>query len=169
MCALSLFLKFYVEKFCLLRSWQRAPQHGDEIAWLSHGIFFPLSLCATTVMSSYYWAGFPYDNLCSIGDLQDKSYSGTFELFGNDEEINDTFEYEYCRQNFFGKGGIYPFVKQIHQEDAEWMTDDQEFITTIFGWSSVGISSAVFLKFLFGWYKVYRALHSSYYEVRIVT
>ncbi|KAL3940561.1 MAG: hypothetical protein SGBAC_004917 [Bacillariaceae sp.] len=165
MCAVSLFLKYYVDKFSLLRSWERAPHFGNAIAWISHGIFFPLALVATAIMSSYYWAGFPYDNLCPVGSLEDAAYGGvSFTVDGKVEDFNDAFEYEYCRQNFFGRGGIFPFVSQIRKGGAKWMTDDQEFITTIFGWSSVAFCGAVLLKFLVDWIKIYQALHSSSYK-----
>ncbi|CAJ1934872.1 unnamed protein product [Cylindrotheca closterium] len=165
MCAVSLFLKYYTDKFSLLRTWERAPHLGNAIAWISHGVFFPLALVATAIMSSYYWAGFPYDNLCPVGPLEDASYGGSsFTVDGNLEEFNDAFEYEYCRQNFFGRGGIFPFVSQIRKGGAKWMTDDQELITSIFGWSSVVFSALVLIKFLIAWVKVYRALQSSSYK-----
>ena len=146
LCAFSLFLKYYVDKFSLVRTWERAPHLGNAIAWISHSVFFPLALIATSVMSSYFWSGFPYDNLCEAD-------SG--------EGI-----YEYCRQNYFAKGGIFPFVKQLREDGAKWMTADQEIITTISGWSSVVFSAAVLIKFVLGWIKVYQALRTSYYKVR---
>ena len=169
LCAFSLFLKYYVDKFSLTRSWERAPHLGNAIAWISHGVFFPLALVATGIMSSYYWAGFPFDNLCLVGPLEGAGDGTPMQMDGFVEEVNHEFEYEYCRQNFFGKGGIFPFVGKIKKGGAPWMTDDQEVVTTIFGWTSVVFCAAVLLKFVVGWVRVYQALHSSYYKVCSIT
>eukprot|EP00980_Cylindrotheca_fusiformis_P007077 scaffold1482_cov120-Cylindrotheca_fusiformis.AAC.19 len=151
--------------FSLLRTWERAPHYGNTIAGISHSVFFPLALIATAIMSSYYWAGFPYDNICNSGNLVDESYLGSYNLgkFGL-QEVTDTSEYEYCRQNFFGKGGIFPFVHNIRKEGAKWMTDDQKLITSIFGWSSVVFTVGILLKFVASWVRLYQALHTSIYK-----
>lgn len=190
LCAFSLFLKYAVDRFSLMRTWERAPHFGNAIAWISHTVFFPLALMATSIstfcscdyalrllqsnqpilflaVSSYYWAGFPYDNLCAGGDLENDSYIGSHNLTDVGVQIvTDTVEYEYCRQNFFGKGGIFPFVHTVRSGGATWMDDDQKLITSIFGWSSVVFTAAILIKFAVGWIKGYHALHTSIYKVR---
>jgi hypothetical protein len=49
MCAFSLFLKYFVDKFSLLRTWERAPHYGNVIAWISHSVFFPLAMIAAAI------------------------------------------------------------------------------------------------------------------------
>jgi hypothetical protein len=49
MCAFSLFLKYFVDKFSLLRTWERAPHYGNVIAWISHSVFFPLAMIASAI------------------------------------------------------------------------------------------------------------------------
>jgi hypothetical protein len=117
-------------------------------------------------VSSYYWAGFPYDNLCPAGDFANESYIGVHNLGAVGlQEVTDTVEYEYCRQNFFGRGGIFPFVDNIRKGGKSWMEEDQKLITSIFGWSSVVFTAAILLKFIMSWIRVYHALHSSVYKV----
>jgi hypothetical protein len=51
-------------------------------------------------------------------------------------------------------------------QGSEWMTEDQEKVTTIYGWTSVGVLALVALGFLWGWYQSFRGLFRSTYEAR---
>jgi hypothetical protein len=50
MCAFSIFLKYVVDRFSLVRTWEMPPQLGPDVAWASYRLFFPLSMLATAVM-----------------------------------------------------------------------------------------------------------------------
>jgi len=47
------------------RTWKRAPMLGNTISRFSRKYFFSTALVAMAIISSYYWSGFPYDNLVS--------------------------------------------------------------------------------------------------------
>jgi len=64
MCACALFLNYYADKFCVMRVWARAPRIGTSIGRINQTYIMPLTLLAMVVMSSYWWASFPFDNLC---------------------------------------------------------------------------------------------------------
>lgn len=55
-----------------MRTWKRAPNLGPETSRFSRRYFFSLAILAMALMSSYYWAGFPFDNVCAT----DQTVSG---------------------------------------------------------------------------------------------
>jgi hypothetical protein len=127
------------------------------------------------VISSFYWSGFPYDNICPNDDI-DPAYVGkNFTVFplGADVGIDVSFDakdvdYFFCNQDLLspGRGRTFPFIAAQQPEGDEWMTDDQETVTTFFGWSAVAITAMVILKFLWGWVEMSKSLFYSSYEVR---
>ena len=68
--SVTLAVRYWVDKFCLLRVWSPAPMLGSEIADMSRVYFFSLASVGYAVMSSYNYASFPYDNACGeLGPL----------------------------------------------------------------------------------------------------
>jgi len=158
-----------------MRSWKRAPQLGTRISQFSRRYFFSTAVVAMVIMSSYYWSGFPYDNLCETDRGLDPSYIGnyTFTKNGADpliinttsiDPVNGIPVYRYCKQDFIrSEGNSFPFVPSRQPEGDEWMSDEQENITTVFGWTAVVVSGLVILKFLYGWVEMAQNfLRSSY-------
>ena len=121
-------------------------------------------------MSSFYWAAFPFDNLCLVEDPPaNYTYAGvhTFnvtDLWGdNPQTFNRTVYptdpvYRYCNQDFILRVQdeyYFPFIYREGVEGGgEWMTEDQRFLTSIYGWTSVGILCTTAGRFLltFLWY-----------------
>jgi hypothetical protein len=60
----SLAVHYWTDKFCLLRNWAPAPMVGTNIAEMSRNYFFTFAVAVYALMSSYYFACFPYDNAC---------------------------------------------------------------------------------------------------------
>lgn len=169
-CAFALQVIFVMDKFSLTRTWKRSPRLGSRISKFNRSYFLPLSIVAMAVFSSYFWSGFPYDNLCEDDDSQvsdalvgDRTFEvrekGTqFTLFGQSlgggdnttkdkilAVVNTTIQanqtaFKYCDQDFLpragGTFGAYPFVPIYQPVGGEWMTPDQETVTTYFGWIS---------------------------------
>merc|ERR1719254_133922 len=87
-------------------------------------------------MSSYYWSGFPYDNICEDG-IVNETYVGLHSI--NKTSLtpseyltihqNQT-SYKFCEQNLLKKHA-FPALSR-YQGENQWMTKDQEFITDIF-------------------------------------
>ena len=170
-----------------------------------------------SVMASYYWSGFPFDNLCQsqegqvlegrfkitaashpFGDyiIQESNSSGLGDVFSSfnftaiQETINSTVsglsssgnarflqdedsaliienpvQYEYCRQDFFRYQNdiwTFPFIPQFQIFGEEWMSDSQERVTTLFGWTSVAVIGLVLLSF---WYMLYKNCRAWFYGV----
>ena len=66
--AATLFVHYWTDKFCILRVWAPSSVLGNEIADLSRYYFFTAALIVYSVMSSYNFASFPYDNACGEFD-----------------------------------------------------------------------------------------------------
>ena len=131
------------------------PQVGPEISQFSRHYFFPVAVAAMAFVSSYYWASFPFDNLCEDDEATaGDSLSGSFlvELKGSDYSnttvvLNATDSvFMYCKQDllrfYSGDWDRLPFNSQKQPEDRKWMTDDQETVTGVWGWVGVGFAIA---------------------------
>lgn len=171
-----MFIKYFVDRFSLMRTWKRAPQLGTRVSKFSRRYFFSLACVAMVVLCSFYWSGFPYDNLCEDG-LVDETYRGSFTIEPKDGGSHVTVEfdefspqYKFCSQDLLapGRGNTFPFVPEQQPNGDEWMTEDQETITRIFGWTSVALTVLVILKFIWGWVDGIQSLFHGNYSVREV-
>lgn len=179
LCAISLSFKYVVDRFNLMRTWKKAPDLGPAISKMSHRYFFPISVAVMAMFSSYFWTGFPFDNLCE-NDYIDQAYIGTFTiqpypvsgLTSKNETITVTengVDYRYCNQDFLGVKGGFPFVglpQAIHKniEPLAYMTREQLISTTYFGWASLAVMIIIFLKFIMIWYKSYQKMYYGNYK-----
>ena len=59
-------------------------------------------------------------------------------------------EYRYCSQDMLGPQGsrAFPFIPNNQPIGQEWMTQEQEDVTTVYGWAAVVIIGLVGLSFL---------------------
>jgi len=157
-----------------MRSWKRPPQQGTEVAKFSRRYFFSLACVAMAIISSFYWSGFPFDNLCESADVV-PGYDGTFTVRGLDPTIrmngtvakftSSDMQYRFCNQDLLssGRAQTFPFVANKQPKGDEWMTPTQENVTNIFGWTAVVILIIVVVQFVWGWVKMAQSLfHSSY-------
>lgn len=171
MCSFSLFIKYFVDRFCLMRTWKRAPHLGTKISKVSRKYFFSVAIGVMAIISSYYWSGFPYDNICPNDNAIDPAYVGEIKVIslgaGQPRVQNftsDDVSYGFCNQNFLarGSGFTFPFVPTATSETTdpdEWMTEDQKISTTYFGWSAVGICGLILLRFCMGWWSSFRKMY----------
>lgn len=170
MCSFALFINYFVDRFSLMRTWKRAPQLGSNISKFSRQYFFSLAFVAMAFMSSYYWASFPYDNLCVVEttDQLNSSIVGSWTLAPYEDNrlvdvtiTPETEVYKPCLQDFFRfpkKEQAFPFIPKFQREGEEWMNDTQEDVTNIFGWTAVGVIGFVLLRFFYNWYNGFMGL-----------
>lgn len=155
-CALALSINYFTDRYNLMRTWRQAPRLGSHISSFSRRYFFPLAITAMAIASSYTWAGFTFDNLCANRDGNDDNelaeYMGKWEVTSADgsqsEEVSvaegDT-SYQFCQQSlyWYGKGFNFPAIPYWQQEGQEWMTEEQEQVTSVYGWTSFALVVAV--------------------------
>jgi hypothetical protein len=117
--------------------------------------------------SSYYWSGFPFDNLCEVeGSSLGEEYWGNFTLHDTNVILDQTSDrYEFCHQDFFGKQGTFPFVHHMRKGETGWMSESQQLLTLIFGWSSVVITAWVAGKLVYAWCSLFDSYSGSYETV----
>lgn len=161
LCSFALFVNYFVDRCSLMRTWKRAPQLGTKISEFSRRYFFSLAIFAMVLLSSYYWASFPFDNLC-VDDSTNVTIEGEWMLMdrmGNTMNLslrNETAvpTHRRCVQDFFRfpRGSrAFPFLSKYQIEGDEWMTEEQEFIADFFGWTVVAVFGLIVLSFLWSW------------------
>jgi hypothetical protein len=144
---LALFLNVYVDKFSMMRSWKPAPKLGAIISKLNRKYFLPATVIVMAVISSYTWTQFSFDNLCQLDDGSE-DFIGTWTVNNTFITVDEsTNTYQYCDQNLFNrKPMVFPALPRFQGSNLIWMSDEQENVTFIYGWTSVGIIA--FLGFL---------------------
>jgi len=156
-CGVILFVQYYVDKYCLLRIWAPAPLIGTQLAVFSRRYFFSGALLTFSLVSAYAWAQFPYDNLCQPAEGDAISVNTDFT---NVRFLNNTFggvsvtstSVVFCSQAFYTKanGLKFPAIPEVMQRQGLiWMTDSQETLCRLYGWSSLVIL-ILFVLLVFG-------------------
>jgi len=119
------------------------------------------AIAALAIVSSYLFSGFPFDNLCAE-NVSHSAYYGTWKV--TDGEGQDSVavieptvrSYHFCNQFLgFGENFAFPALPKAQPTGSNWMTDEQEQLTGIYGWVSVGVLGLVGLTFL---YRIVRTL-----------
>lgn len=171
LCCFALLINYFTDRFSLMRTWKKPPMLGTKMSEFSRRYFFSLALVAMAVMSSYYWAAFPFDNLCEDGEAT-ASFAGLYRVLMDGKELLITVEsnetaYKYCNQDFFRfpkSEWAFPFVSELQLDGQEWMTGDQEIITDIYGWSAVAVIGLILLGFVYGWYNGFMSTFRGTYK-----
>ena len=117
---------------------------------------------------------------CDTNNSQIKSsYHGDWTMLVSnsnsttvDIQVNPTdtaYEY-YCLQDFFRYDRdelSFPFVAEFQRDDKtqeQWMTPEQETVTTVYGWNSVLVILLIILRFIYNWFHAILNLFRSSYE-----
>lgn len=186
LCAISLTLKYFVDRFTLLRSWKRASAIGRSISSISRNYFITLSIIVMVVNASYFWTGFPFDNLCEVENSAGISNSlfGTFTLEPNEamlrefssESTNaileqDTVEYRVCSQNFLGNFPqvSFPFVPSAangvdNLNPDDYMSDGQLFFTPYYGWVALLLVILIMMRYCWLFFREYKRVYKGGYK-----
>lgn len=144
---------------------------------LSQKFFFSTSLIALVVASSYYWSGFPFDNLCENADVDtglEKDLSSVI-IESNGDTLEFDFQkgdptYSFCNQDLLKPESDVYFPAIPYWVDVigkgDWMTKEQKKLTQIYGWFSVTVFVLVFLKITFYFFLELKKVFFSSYKVR---
>jgi len=138
--ALILFIQYWMDKFLLLRSWQKAPLINPNTARFSRTYFTTAALVLGAFSSAYAYARSPYTNLCECSEENPCNETNS-RSFGNVQLLNGQSldavraseqEYFFCNQRDID----FPPIP-INQGSVQWMTQSQETLSRIYGWTSL--------------------------------
>eukprot|EP00986_Skeletonema_menzelii_P020078 scaffold30079_cov154-Skeletonema_menzelii.AAC.6 len=169
-CAVTLFVNYYVDKFSIMRSWKPAPMLGASIAKFSRIYFMTTSVAALALVSSYMFSGFPYDNLCA-DNTSHSAYYGNWQVTdGNGQTSSAVVEpnqrsYHFCNQ-YIGPGQnfVYPVSPNAQPSGSKWMTSSQEQLVGIYGIVSAVILGLVGSVFAYRIFRLFQKLFSASYK-----
>ena len=178
LCAFSLLFKYLVDRFNLVRSWKRAPALGTLISSISRRYVITMAVGIMAIVCSYYWTGFPFDNLCldedsivsasyvgnfSVSPLPD--FTGTWSTTVTDATVTEgDFNYNFCSMDFTGSfpSSSFPFVPTRGSgilDPYAYMTDEQITTTTYFGWSAFAFMLVILFKWFWAGYQAFRTIY----------
>jgi hypothetical protein len=169
-CAVTLFVNFYVDKFSIMRTWKPVPMLGASIARFSQIYFMTTSVAAFALVSSYMFSGFPYDNLCA-DNTSHSAYYGNWQVTnGNGQTSSAVVEpnqrsYHFCNQYIGpGRNFAFPVSPDAQPSGSKWMTTSQEQLVTIYGIVSVAVLGAVGAVFAYRIFRLFQKLFSASYK-----
>ena len=141
-----LIVHYWTDKYCILRCWQRAPLIGTDLARFSRYYIYPLTLLTFALTLAYNYGSFPFDQACEMDTLVTDSYilpnATAITLDGN--PVSVTIEegdpqYQFCFMNLvrFKPPAFPPLPRKVMGD--RWMTDGQQTMQIILGWTLVAI------------------------------
>jgi hypothetical protein len=142
---------------------------GASIASFSRIYLMTIAIAVLAVVSSYLYSGFPFDNLCAE-DVSHSAYYGTWKITdGEGQDNNAVIEpgvrsYHFCDQ-FLAPS--FPARPEAQPSGSTWMTAEQEQLTEIYGWVSVGVVGLIGLFFLYRMLLLIKNLFNTSYRVSV--
>jgi hypothetical protein len=150
--AAILFIYYWMDKFCVLRTWRQGPKINADISLLST-YFLWLTLLAYALVAAYTYSAFPFDNACETDEeVPDEYLDYSFNVY-NGENNDTTFTissddkvYKFCSKDIV-KGGLtsFPFIQS---KDQELMNESQRKFSDIYGFTFIGVVALVILSIL---------------------
>lgn len=137
--AAILFIQYWMDKFLLLRSWKRQPSIGPQVARFGRKYFTTGAIVIGAIFSAFAYAKFPFTYLCicdddgsgGCGSSSTTEFTNVTINNADPIDVNTTsVAYKFCDQSV----GFPPIPGFIKDSD-KWMTDSQEELTRMYGWT----------------------------------
>lgn len=129
-----------------MRVWARAPRHSPELQQYTRRYFLSGCIVALVLTGAYTMAQYPYDNLCNPVEKDGIDRSGVYLNVGTlyaakpTEHVTVTYPdaVVFCQQNWRNMDALFNFppTSKIQPDDRKWMTEDQEFLADLYGWTA---------------------------------
>lgn len=138
---LTFVIHYCTDKYCVLRVWAPSPTIGTSISVYCR-VFIMATVVVLAIVSSYYVAGFPFDNACATTEIVPPEYIGNYTAStGDGVDITvsikaDDYSFAFCNMDM-EKYGAFPAWASNQPVGKEWMDKDQANIAWLFGWTSV--------------------------------
>lgn len=188
MCSIALLVNYYIDRWSVMRTWKQMPNLGTRISKCSRTYFVPLAIVAMAISSSYYWAGFPFDNVCEMPgtkftDLLDTLPEKGRQFYNDTSQITElpvnigtgvvivpieitSAYYGKCDSSLMQLHKFPAISKWAKEADLNWMTEGQEQATNISGYASVVVMILVSISFLWQLKNAISDFFHSSYESR---
>ena len=135
---------YCLDKYSLLRIWKQGPKIGAYISTFSTNLFLVIAL-TYTLMASYYYAHFPFDNACDTGERVPSKYIGAYCAQMENVDVDffsiltttDHTTHMFCDQQINHRTFIP--LPYLQPEGSKSMTDSQESFSKLYGWTCVGV------------------------------
>jgi hypothetical protein len=138
--AATLFIQYWMDKFLLLRAWQRAPSVGADTPKFSRRFFSTAAIVIGAIGAGYAYARSPFTFLCKCKNAPDGYCNAlpSSTTFTNVLLLNKTVidvvqtaneDFYFCNQQYIG----FPPTDSEQKYSLQWMTSSQERLTGIFG------------------------------------
>ncbi len=140
--AATLIVVYWVDKFCVLRTWRQGPKISGAIS--TYSVYYFL-LCIVTyfVMGTYNFAGFPFDNACESEESLPEYYVGSYGAEGSGIQFTvseDDKAYKFCNQDLLSyMPSVFPPFPSSLPAGNDWMSETQLKYLPIYAWSCAGI------------------------------
>ncbi len=138
-----------------------------------------LAMCLNFLIAHSFFARTVVDSVAldptylNTGVASDRSGEWDLITLGTGKKLReitvspDSQVYKYCLQDMFRQQGeSFPAVPSNQPVGNEWMSEEQEKITKIYGWTSVAVLVVVFLSIIWSWIQSAKGVFKSTYEVR---
>ncbi|CAB9522978.1 protease [Seminavis robusta] len=181
LCSLSLYINIYVDKFAVMRCWKRAPKLGTKLSRVSRRFVFTWMVVVMIVVSGFFYAGFPFDQLCQTeGETIDSSYVGEWEIttiestlnenqawwlgYWNSEEEDQTIHvvvnegdpaFHVCPQSF---------LRGFWEEGESFFSEDQQTLVYVYGYASCFLCAGLLLWWFLSFLASFRGLFRGRYK-----
>ena len=140
-----LFVYYWMDKFCILRTWRQGPKINAEVSLYST-YFLWIAVLLYAVFVGLGFPSFPFDNACETEEEIPEEYLKLFRIENGTYEgrnftiTSDDSVYKYCSQDIFMQGfqSFPPPILDFYKS-YEWTHKSQEKFVLIFGWTLVGI------------------------------
>ena len=137
MCATTLFITYWVDKYCMLRQWKQMPPLDASIVALAREQL-AYAVLVHCIITLHYFAGWPFDEAGACLEDCDTTHP----------------QYNYAEKNLWNKGKFIIFSKY------DWMSPDQQ--NTVRAYQFLTVVMVITISFGYFGGTVYKMLFSTF-------
>jgi len=137
----SMFIQYYVDKYCLLRVWANAPHIGTQLEKSRRKVMY-IVLVIHALFTAFLWGSFPFDDVCEVGDAGGSGV-GTYTVRNETDmfriEIDNPKLVKQCSESFNFREFSFRGIGSKGRKESWMLGKNQEGITYLLEWTSLVI------------------------------